>query len=1048
MVRHRVQGLSIFACLFTAGVGGCVTKPSAEECIAERFEAQAHTRFVAGHTYYLPVLDDSSLCAKLRWTVRERPAASEDPIVRGADGIWRITPTITGRYAFELADDDGPVAGEGRLTLEVVSPDERPFYHLNYYPAHAVELVDGELWVANVYQPTITRVDPGSFAALGEIQVGPWPVSLAWREGMSFAVVAQRGNDTLGLVELGSGRLIDAIWVGDEPAEVVLAPDGKTAYVTLESENAVAVVDLEARVRTARIEVGSSPRALAISADGATLWAASHRSGHPDRYPYEAKPLADERDVAVIDTAAAEVSDWWIDVGTTLTGLLHDPERDEVYLARLRNDTQVSLGDPEQPNFMYEVAVFDAATGVELRAVDIGRQPSAAGFAVSPHGLSLVDGRLWLVAEGSDLALALDPLTLEELGRVEVPGRPRSIIGDPQTGAVFAHGAQSAALTKIVGLDQGTTIAVTSERRPARVVDGQYYFTGAGRQYAQNWSCNSCHADGLSDTLVWNAGPFAGRRVSRPFYWLEGTYPLGWDGYLSSVDNYAFTVNTNVGVRPTTDEHRALSAYIASIMPPPAANGHTRRDGALSELGLEGKAIYEGKAGCASCHPLPLTTSRAVLGVGVTEGVTAVPGLVGSYRLGVWLKRGEATTLHGAIDQVFASLGDPGLSEAERAALDRFMLELSARDFFVLTSEPRAGDQAIAIDEPLVVVFSHPVFDDPANLARVTLRDADGREVELARELDADGRHLRLTPAAPLEHDTAYTIVVDPTFESFDEQRLWTRDPAAPAAWEIPLKTARAPSLRLEGEYLWIIDMPTADIAAQKFDLDNTIPTSVSLNVVATTAGGAVVLDYEQDLILERGFVVDGTLLRSPALPIPIGPSFADSTGIQATFVDEDGDGVGDYAEGTLTISGPGFVESGVAWRLVRPSAPGECNEGSSGALAVNVEFDGQNLPIVDWGSDTNDGLGVYFIGPDAQPPAGPGQPVTGGEVFFAVQLAEFPIGFAGPVSYGVVPDGAEDVTAAVGGGDAPVVLESGACVKAAVTTTGFQSGSLTFVVP
>lgn len=89
----------------------------------------------------------------------------------------------------------------------------------------------------------------------------------------------------------------------------------------------------------------------------------------------------------------------------------------------------------------------------------------------------------------------------------------------------------------------------------------------------------------------------------------------------------------------------------------------------------------------------------------------------------------------------------------------------------------------------------------------------------------------------------------------------------------------------------------------------------------------------------------------------------------------------------------------------------------------------------------------MYFIGPDALPPGGPGQQVTGGDVFWAVQAAEFPNGFAGPVTYGVVPDGAVDSTETVGGGAGPAELQPGDCVKAAVQTTSFQSGSVTFVV-
>jgi DNA-binding beta-propeller fold protein YncE len=1030
-------------------VAGC-RAPEANDCIAEVFTVQVHERFVAGQTYWLPVLDDASDCADLRWTVVERPEGSLDPIVKGADGIWRITPITTGTYRFELAGvRDSSEAGS--ITLEVVAADTKPFENLNYYPSGSVAQVGDELWVANVQQPTITRIDPSTMTVLGEIAVGPWPVSLAWREGMDFAVVAHRGSDTLGIVTLaddaGPARLVDAIWIGDEPAHVVVDAEGKRAYASLQAESAIAVIDLEQRTRTNRIDVVRDPRAMALSEDGKTLWVASHRSGHPDRYPYGADPLEAERDVAVIDTETAEVVDWWLDVGTTITALTLGPDGSEIYMSRVRNDTAANLADPNGLSFVHEVAVFDSATGELLRSADLGRQASSAGPIVSLHGISVAPDRVWVVAEGSDLAIALDPATLAEQARVLAPGRPRSLVrlGD----RVFVHGAQGTVVTRLAadaGNDAaGESLATTLDPRPESVIEGQAYFTGAGRDYAVTWSCNSCHADGLSDTLIWNAGPFSGRKVSRPFFWLEGTWPLGWDGYLSSVDNYAFTVNTNIGVRPTTAEHRALSAYLSSLMPPPAPNGHTRRDGSLTELGERGKQVFEDEAGCAGCHPLPMTSNRALLPAGVSEGPTDVPALIGSYRLGAWTKLGDATSLTAAVDLVSEAFGGAELDDEQRGALDRFMLELSARDLFVLTSDPRPSAASVAIDQGVTLTFSAPIWADPSNLEAVWLRGPQGA-VAVTRELADSGRHLTLTPTAPLEHGTEYTLVVEPTLEAFDERLLWTADRAEPSAWESTFTTGAAPALRLSGDYLWTIDMPTADIEAGEFDLDNTIPTVVVLSAAETASGAAMLLDYGQDLVLERIAVVDGSTFVTPPLPIPIGPSFADSSGAQGMLIDLDDDGIGDEAEGTLTISGPGFQESGVHWRLSRPTAGGECNEGSEGALPIDLSFDGDGLPVVDWGAEL--GLGVYFIDPDAQPPAGPGQPVTGGAVHWAIQLENFPDGFAGPVTYGIVPPAAVDATADVGGPDGPAQLVSGQCYKVVALTTGFVQGSVIFTMP
>ncbi|MCA9688804.1 MAG: hypothetical protein KC636_04295, partial [Myxococcales bacterium] len=317
----------------------------------------------------------------------------------------------------------------------------------------------------------------------------------------------------------------------------------------------------------------------------------------------------------------------------------------------------------------------------------------------------------------------------------------------------------------------------------------------------------------------------------------------------------------------------------------------------------------------------------------------------------------------------------------------------------------------------------------------------------ISRALDPDGRHLTLTPQSPLDPDADYTILVDPALEGFDERGLWVADASEPTPWEVPFTTGAAPALRLSGDYVWTVDMPLANPIEGKFDLENTLPTAVPLVASERASGAAVVLDYGQELILERVFSVDGDTLVSPPLPIPIGPSFSDSTGMQAAFVDLDADGVGDFAEGTLTISGPGFLESGIRWTLARPVEAGDCEEGPSGAVALSLDFsDGLTIS---YGEGDTGALGLYVMDPQATPPAGPGQQVSGGEVYWSVQAEMFPVGFQSPVVYGEVPAGGVDATVDVGGaapGAAP--LQSGQCYKVNVLSDGFAQGDYVFVMP
>jgi DNA-binding beta-propeller fold protein YncE/mono/diheme cytochrome c family protein len=1013
--------------MVAASSAGCGSEQASDPCSAERFDAQPRSRFVIGQTFYLPTIADRAACQGLAWELEEAPTGNQNAVVAGADGMTRFTPHVPRTYAFTL--------GGERETLNVIAADGLPHHNLNYFPARSIAAVNGEIWTSNVFAPTLTRLAPATLEPLGQINVGSWPVAVAWTKGMPHAVVAQRGSDTLGLVnigDVGGERIEDAIWVGDEPSNVIVSPDGQTAFVALATERAVAIVDLASRSVRARAETGWDPVAMAISPDGATLFVASHRSGHPSRFPFGEDPVEEEKDITVIDVKTGAVAGHFMDIAATLNGLLVSEDGARLYVAATRSDPSVSLVDETKQSFAHLVIALDAVTGEEVAAADLTRQASSKGYAVTTHGMTLEGGRLWVAVEGSDLAIALDPVSLEELARVEAPGRPRGIAAEG--GAVFVHGAQGMKATRIEGLGEKVMQAATgTDPRPELVARGQRFYTGAGQAYGRNHTCNSCHADGLSDTLIWKAGPFDFRAVTRPQFWLEGTDRLGWSGYVANVKNFAWAVNNTIGVFPTTDQAEGLHAYLASLMPPPAANGKTRRDGALSEQALRGKDIYENKGACSSCHGLPLGTNRQILDEGITPDTTDVPSLVGSYRHGVWLKQGEARDLRTAVDRVVESLGTAPLSDAESEDLVRYLEELTARDFFLLASEPaNSKDARHAFGAPISLTFSLPVWEDPKNLAAIGLEDASGQAI--AATVTAKGRHVTITPSAALSAGANYNVRIGEAFEALDERRIGQ-------ATTVPIQTAKAPSVELDGAYIWAIQMPIPDFANQSFDPNTTIPVSVNLTATPSGGGATLRLDLGKGLTFDAASVIDGAELRTPPTPIPVGVNLADSTGMTGALIDDDGDGIADRASGTLIVSGPGFEVRDVAWELKRPAAPDVCEEGASGALAVGITKGMDGTPIVDWGS--TEGLGLYVTSPSAELPAGPGQTVKNGETYWSIQLASFPKGFLGPVTYGVVPEGATDTTEQNGGKPGGAPLEAGVCYKFSVITTSFEQGQI-----
>lgn len=988
-----------------------------DPCAAKTLLAQNHARFPAADTYWLP---GPASCGA--WQVETQPTGASAKVIAGVDGHSRVTPLTPGAWRFRR--------GGVTRDLTVVAASERPFHNVSYYPSRALAKVGDELWAVSSMRHEVARLDPVTLANQGTITVGPWPVALA--AAKDVVLVVQRGNDTLGVIDAKSGSLIDAIWVGDEPSNVVLSPDESRAFVTLATEAQIAVVDVAKREVVERWDGPADPLGLAISSDGKTLAVASHRSGHTDRFPWGTDPKDEERDIALMNTATGDVTRWLMDAGTTIRSLVFSADGKRLYVALTRNDIRANLGNLDEKSFEHLVVAYDTATGDEVAKADLSRQAGSGGYAVALHGLSLGNTLLWVAAEASDVLIGLNPSTLAEVSRVAAPGRPRTtlVVGD----SVWAHGGQALAVHRYPtsatsGSKPAATGGLGTDPRSVEAAAGQRYFTGAGRDYAQNWACNTCHTDSLTDTLTWNAGPFASRLVTRSFFWLEGTWPLGWQGYLSSIRNYAFTVNTNVGVRPTTDEAERLNAYLSSLMPPPAANGHTARDGGLSEAALVGKKLYEGKAKCASCHALPLTTNQSRFANSITPGNADVPSLVGNYRQGVWLKHGEARTLRAGVEAA-AKWSKVTLTDKELDSVTRYVSELTARDFFVLNSTPRNKATGVAADRPIQLVLTHAVWADPSNLKAITLEDATGATVDAVAS--GSGRHLLLTPSKPLKGGADYTVVVDKALRSWEDRALF-------ATHRVTFTVADAPKLKLSGDYRWTVDMPVPKPDFSGFNPDATAPATVVFYTSERDSGADVVVDYGDGLVYNTAVTVNAGEIHLPPLPVPVGPSFADTFGTTATLVDEDGDGIADGAAGTLTIAGPGFELSGIKWRMTRPPSVDGCTAGPVDKANIQVTIDEKGRPVVSWDDGKTGALGVYVTEPGANLPFGPGQKVTGGKTWWAVTAEKFPAGFKGPVTMGVLPEGGVDATVDQGGPAGGAPLPAGACVQFGVISSKFE---------
>jgi len=996
---------------------GCLDEIDPGELPA--LELQPTRRFPLGGTFWLP------LPAESRWVLERAPAGNENEVVPGADGFARFTPVVAGDYEFRISGTSE------RRTLTVVA--EVPYEHLNYYPTTSMARVEGEVWVAHVFDPHVSRIDPASGRVTGTIAVGPWPSAVAWQPGLPVALVTHKAGDTLGFVDVAAGRMVDALWVGDEPAAIALTADGATAYVSLATEDAVAVVDVARREVVGRIASNPDPGALALAEDGATLYVASYRSAVSDRLQFPAEARNDAYDIAVVDTAALEVRDHIAAVGSTLGGLLLADDR--LYVATTRVAVAELSGEEGMTAFRHSVVAYDTGTLAEVAAVDLGRQESSTGFAVRPFGLALAGDTLWVATEGSDAVVGLDPDTLAETARFAAEGRPRAIVADETQ--LYVHGAQAYRVT-LAGTD-GTptgTVALAGDPRGESLARGQALYTGVGAGAGENHSCADCHVDGLTDGNVWSAGGFS-ESTSRPMFWLEGTAPIGWEGDADELFSYLWgSPGPTIGATIDTELHQAFYDYLAALVPPPPANGLTGRDGSMSEDARRGEALFGEQGACATCHAGAIKTAELRLPGGGTQSdhPIVVPSLIGAYRHGFWLVNGAARTLEEAVEAMLPLSGG-SLDEGEIADVARYLRELTAREFFVLTSTPRAGAQHVRSEGELELVLSHPVLDEADNLARIVLRPLDGEP--LAATVEADARYVTVTPAAPLEPGQRYELVLGADFESFGERTLG-RDAV------VPFTVADAPALRLEGDYVITVDHPNLDRENKRYDASVIIPVALAMQAMPTAYGAVLSSQVTPALAASYDVVIHGETARFPPFTFPVGPGFLNrSFPSEITLRDDDGDGIADAGESTLFFRSPGLEALDVRWTIERDDGtPDECS-GAEGTHEVTLTMDDTGAPTVEW-ADEVDALGYYVTDPDATTPTGPG-PVTGGETYWAVATTSFPTGFVGPVRYGEVPDGGEDVSMDSGAPVGGAPLPAGACIKLTLVFSDFSSTVLRY---
>jgi hypothetical protein len=180
-------------------------------------------------------------------------------------------------------------------------------------------------------------------------------------------------------------------------------------------------------------------------------------------------------------------------------------------------------------------------------------------------------------------------------------------------------------------------------------------------------ACASCHPEGSDDGHVWHfitqdlrrrndmtdlcvspgtgpAAPANSRRTQSLRGGILTTVPLHWDGDMGGMGDILSEVFTHRmgGGSVTKSQQRVVERWLNSI---PRLPQRTDLDSARVDAG---RALFEGKGACVTCHSGPMLTNNLTLDVG--RGALQVPNLVGIGDRAPFLHDGCAATLAGRFD--------------------------------------------------------------------------------------------------------------------------------------------------------------------------------------------------------------------------------------------------------------------------------------------------------------------------------------------------------------------------------------------------------------
>ncbi|MGI9239358.1 MAG: LamG-like jellyroll fold domain-containing protein, partial [Verrucomicrobiales bacterium] len=552
------------------------------------------------------------------------------------------------------------------------------------------------VWNVNPDNDTVCAVDVATNTKLAEIQVGRHPSALAIApDGQVW--VTNKGEATISLIDPNTLAVVASIGLprASQPHGIAFAPTGSAAFVVLEATGKLIAIDPVSGSITRSVNVGANPRHVSVNHDASKAYVSRFITppvtGESSASPAPAPGEGGE--VVVVDTGSFVVNHTIVlhpstrpDSTEQARGIPNylgpaaiSPDGTNAWVASKQDNIQRGSGRDGFPlthdntvrSITSQINLISGAEDPTLR-IDHDNSGTASTSIFGRYG-----NLVFTALEGSRNVAVTDVFNGVELTRIAAGRAPEGLALSPDGRTLYVHNYMSRSVTAhdVSGIVDGisaeaplvaTFDTVSTEKLTPSVLRGKQHFYDSQdpRLGLEGYiSCASCHNDGAQDGRVWDLTGFGeGLRNTIDLRGRAGLAhgPLHWSANFDEVQDFEGQIRnlsggggliSNGSPHPSlaapnagrSDDLDDLAAYVASLVDYDDSPSRTP-EGTLSSAAAAGKAVFVA-ANCASCHSDDAFTDSAP---GTLHDIGTIRPSSGS-RLGGILPGLDTPTLRGVV---------------------------------------------------------------------------------------------------------------------------------------------------------------------------------------------------------------------------------------------------------------------------------------------------------------------------------------------------------------------------------------------------------------